>query len=91
MSAAALAGILGAIGAGPDLAGARCIGQWELFDQTDDPGMTDRARSLCAQCPVLARCRSWSATLSNRELSGTVAGTVRPWDPRSTRSKAVAS
>jgi hypothetical protein len=59
-----------------------------LFDQTDDPGITDLAQSLCAQCPVLARCRSWAATLDNRQLSGVVAGVVRPWEPGSRRKEA---
>jgi Transcription factor WhiB len=83
-----LADLLNAIRSAPNLERGLCIGQWDLFDQTDDPGITDLAQSLCAQCPVLARCRSWAATLDNRQLSGVVAGVVRPWEPGSRRKEA---
>src|SRR5271165_187673 len=66
-----------------------CVGQWDLWDEDADPGVAEQAVSLCLECPVLGRCREWAATLTNRELSGVVAGIVRPWSP--TRSKAAAS
>jgi hypothetical protein len=80
--------LLAALAAAPDLRSARCIGQYDIFDEVDDAGLTELAQSLCAQCPVLTQCRSWAATLDNRQLSGVGAGVVRPWEPRSLRAKA---
>jgi hypothetical protein len=83
-----LGDLFGAMRRAPDLERGLCVGQWDIFDETDDFGITDMAQELCARCPVLARCRSWSATLDNRQLSGVVAGVVRQWEPRSSRRKA---
>ncbi len=37
------------------LEGARCAGQWWLFDSTDLRDHAE-ARNLCASCPVLRSC-----------------------------------
>ena len=45
MSAVQLDGILNAISGIPDLERGLCVGNWETFDQEDDPGVTeDRGR-----------------------------------------------
>lgn len=88
---AVLASLLSAIGSGPNLERGLCVGQWDLWDAADDPGLADHAASLCLQCPVLVECGEWAAGLTNRELSGVVAGVARAWNPRSTRAKAAAS
>lgn len=85
---AILADLLAAIGNGPNLERGLCVGHPDLWDAVDDPGLADHAAALCLECPVLIDCREWSSELSNRQLSGVVAGVVRPWDPRSTRAKA---
>jgi hypothetical protein len=87
---AQLAGILDAIAAGPNLGGL-CAWQWDLFDDTDNPAAIEQAVELCRQCPVLARCAEWSADYSPHDLSGVVAGQVRPWSPRSCKPKAQAT
>jgi hypothetical protein len=69
-----LDGWLDTIANGPDLEKGLCIGNWDLFDDVDLP---DEALALCRQCSVQQRCADWSATLSDRELSGVVAGVVR--------------
>ncbi len=67
-----LSGVLAGI---PELHGARCRGQWEVWDETDDPELVEYAKSQCLACPVLAECRSWFESLrpSKRPI-GTVAG-----------------
>jgi hypothetical protein len=82
MRTAQFASLLGALAAAPDLEGASCVGHAEMFDITDDPAVTAVTQRICAECPVLARCRDWSAGFTNRELSGVVAGAIRPWEPR---------
>jgi hypothetical protein len=69
-----LDGWLDAIGNAPDLEHGLCVGNWDLFDDVDLP---DEALALCRQCGVLARCTEWASTLSDRQLSGVVAGEVR--------------
>jgi hypothetical protein len=72
-----LAGILDAIAAAPDLRGL-CAWQWDLFDQVDDPAAVEQAIGLCRQCPVLAQCAQWVASLPPRRRPvGVVAGVVR--------------
>ena len=77
---------LGDIANGPDLEEGLCIGNWDLFDDVDLP---DEALALCRQCRVLARCTDWAATLSDRQLSGVVAGVVRV-HPSNRRTKETA-
>jgi len=90
MSANALAGLLGAISAAPDLRRGLCVGNWRDFDQTDNPAVAEACLDLCRRCGVLSQCRDWSSNFSNRELSGVVAGRVRPWSPSSDRKAATA-
>lgn len=61
-----------------DLRGARCVGQWDLFDSTA-PADHIKAAALCATCPALAACeqrRAWCEDdlASKVELVGTWAG-----------------
>jgi Transcription factor WhiB len=79
---AQLDAILDAFAAGPDLHRGLCAWQWDLFDSTDDPLAVERAVELCRQCPVLTQCAEWSAAYSPHDLSGVVAGQVRPWSPQ---------
>jgi hypothetical protein len=74
----ALDGIIEAIGAALALERGLCVGQWDLFDSTDDPAAVDLALSLCDQCKVRARCAEYVASLSPRNRPiGVIAGTVR--------------
>jgi hypothetical protein len=84
----ALDGLLDAIAAGPNLERGLCVSQWELFDDTDDPAAVEQATALCSECPVLAVCASWSAGFSANDLSGVVAGEVRPWSQSRKRKAA---
>ena len=81
------AGILDALGAAPELPGARCIGKWQLFDATVEPGgpgsaaaaelaeHREAALRLCAQCPALRPCREWYDSLKPRHRpQGVTAG-----------------
>jgi hypothetical protein len=86
----ALAGILDAISAAPDLRRGLCVDRWDLWDETDDPATIEATTRMCLRCPVLDRCRDWSSQFSNRHLSGVVAGVVRPWSPSSDRKAATA-
>jgi len=90
MSANALAGMLAAIGAAPDLRHGLCVSNWDLWDQTEDPATIELTTQMCLRCPVLDRCREWSSQFTNRQLSGVVAGVVRPWSPSSDRQQATA-
>ena len=88
MNAAVLEGLFGALKGIPHLPGALCRGEAPLFDHADDPGTAEHCAQICRRCPELVPCRSWAATLSNRQLSGVVGGVVREWDPQSRRRKA---
>jgi len=90
MSANALAGLLEAISAAPDLRHGLCVDRWDLWDEADDPATIELTTRMCLRCPVLDRCREWSSQFTNRQLSGVVAGTVRPWSPSSDRKAATA-
>lgn len=73
-----LAGIIEALRSIPDLEHGLCVGQWDLFDTTDDPAAVDQAIELCSQCSVLTRCQDWLASLKpQRRPCGVVAGIVR--------------
>jgi hypothetical protein len=37
------------------------------------------ASAICRQCPEIQRCRDWASGLSERQLSGVVAGEHREW------------
>jgi Transcription factor WhiB len=92
MNAAMLEQLFAALRGIPRLPGALCVTDPELWDNTDDPVVAEQAAELCLhRCPALSDCAAWSSTLSNRELSGVVAGVIRPWEPRSTGPKAAAS
>lgn len=68
--------LLGALNAAPALAGARCSGHHELWDETDDPAIVEYTRDICTtRCPVFDRCHSWLESLpKSRRPPGVVAG-----------------
>jgi hypothetical protein len=88
MSVSMLEGLLDAIAAAPPLEQGLCVGNWDLFDNVDLP---DAALKLCRQCKVRAQCAEWSAAFDNHTLSGVVAGHVRPWEPRRSKPRAIAT
>jgi hypothetical protein len=79
--------LLSSLAGTPAFPGARCRGKHHLFDPAgvDEPITVveqrhAQAAGLClGGCPALDRCRSWAQTLTNHELSGVIAGEVRPW------------
>jgi len=74
----ALDALVEAIAAAPALDRGLCVGQHDLWDETDDPAAVDQAIGLCHQCPVLAQCAEWVNSLSPRKRPiGVVAGAVR--------------
>lgn len=71
----------------PRLPGARCRGQWQLFDATTHmcrgpaPREVIEARQaavrICVTCPALSACRTWLASLPQRQRpAGVVAGLI---------------
>ncbi|KWX67747.1 hypothetical protein [Mycobacterium sp. NAZ190054] len=67
----------------PELPGALCRGQWDLFDL--DQGRDHRAPetrhaeaiALCQQCPALTACTSWVESLPPQKLpTGVLAGRI---------------
>jgi hypothetical protein len=62
---------------GPDLRLGKCVGRWQLWDDVSDPATVEFATGQCLSCPVLAKCREWSSTLGDKQISGIVAGAVR--------------
>ncbi|BDB43319.1 MULTISPECIES: helix-turn-helix domain-containing protein [Mycobacterium] len=72
----------------PPLPGARCLGQWELFDATSTPWRKRKppaavrqarhdALDACAQCPALMACRDWLDNLTpDQQPHGVVAGRI---------------
>jgi len=77
---APLAGVLDAIGAGPDLRRGLCVWSWHIFDEVDDPVIIDQAIALCRQCCVLGKCSEWVNSLpaSKRPVGVTAAVLRRP-------------
>jgi hypothetical protein len=57
---------------------AACAGLHDVMDDVDDPAA---GLSVCASCPTAtrARCSDWAAGLTDRDISGVVAGEVREW------------
>ena len=67
--------IASALAAAPRLPGARCVGDWSIFDETDNPEIVEYAKNQCQACPALAECRSWFESLKpSKRPPGTVAG-----------------
>ena len=62
----------------PSMPLAACRNQEQLYDQAalGDPLAQQRAVELCHQCPCLASCTAWAATLSRRQRAelGVLAG-----------------
>lgn len=87
-----LAGMLDAIGAGPDLSRGTCVGRWDEWDEVEDQAVIDRTVALCLKCKVLDRCRQWIETTPvSRRASGVLAGEVHIFvsATRRTRHKTV--
>jgi hypothetical protein len=65
----------------PDLPGAACVDQREVFDATAAAGANkfyDRAIRICSGCPALPQCRSWASGLRpGKPPFGVVGGLVR--------------
>lgn len=59
--------LLDAISAAPALERGLCVGQWDLFDSTDEPAAVEQAIELCGQCSVRARCAEYVASLPPRK------------------------
>jgi hypothetical protein len=55
--------LLEALAGAPNLPGAVCVGEHEIFDETEDPGIIDLAIRACHHCPALLACRSWYESL----------------------------
>jgi WhiB family transcriptional regulator, redox-sensing transcriptional regulator len=67
--------LAGALTGVPELRGARCRGQWEVWDETDDPELIEFAKNQCLACPALAECKEWFVSLKpSKRPIGTVAG-----------------
>lgn len=63
--------------------GAACVGRWHLFDPPGDREADEaftarvyRAQTICASCPILARCRDVAGNARPRDRSGVWAGTA---------------
>lgn len=62
----------------PRLPAAKCVGTWQIWDETDDPETIEFAVRNCNSCPALIQCRNWLDSLpENRRPIGVVAGQVR--------------
>lgn len=67
--------LLGPLRGFPNLDGARCIGRWYVFDETDDPDVVEYAVHQCLGCPALTACREWFDGLRpSHRPEGVVAG-----------------
>ena len=67
--------LLSAICAAPDLPGARCKGQWAIWDATDEPELLEYCTYQCQSCPALQACESWYLSLQpSKRPRGVVAG-----------------
>ena len=65
----------------PNLDGAACVGDWDLFDPKgeNEPAdlhalRTEYAKAICGVCPVLERCHETAMNLRASERIGTWAG-----------------
>lgn len=92
------------VGKIPDLPGARCKGEADLYEATvgvrpvdgrpakqETEAARDTALRLCATCPALDSCRAWlAAQPPSRRPRGVIAGEVitSTWRPSSTRATA---
>ncbi|MGY4646520.1 WhiB family transcriptional regulator [Mycobacterium sp. URHB0021] len=71
------ASLAAALAALPDLSGAKCLNRWQIFDEIDNPEITEYASHLCHSCPVLDACEAWVQGLPrNRRPRGVVGGCV---------------
>lgn len=62
----------------PHMLGAKCVGQWALFDSTEREDHAE-ARALCLQCPVALACQQLVHQLARtpgRHPVGTWAGAL---------------
>lgn len=85
-------GLADALNSAPDLHGAACAGQWDLFDPPDTdtkehPADTRRrheiAKVICNTCSIYDDCFAWATTLLPGEVSGVLAGAARKPPARS--------
>jgi hypothetical protein len=79
--------LLDELAASPNLPGAACRGQWQLFDSHDADDVA-AAIKICHSCPALAACRQFVNALppADRPHGCVVAGVVQRAKPRNTRT-----
>jgi WhiB family redox-sensing transcriptional regulator len=70
--------LFGSLQSIPRLEGARCVGEWEIFDNEHGSAeLEEYALNLCGSCPALTACRDWIDSLpGSRKPYGVVAGRV---------------
>jgi hypothetical protein len=75
--------LLSALGGAPNLRGAACRDQSQIFDVTDDPGLIESSKTICrTACPALTACRRWVDSLPAGSVNGVVAGELHTWTSR---------
>jgi hypothetical protein len=74
-----IASLFGAIGNAPNLSGAACVGESDLFDEVDDPSCVELACSICARCPAIRPCKEYSDSLPDNSLHGVIGGRLHVW------------
>lgn len=80
--------LIGALSGIPKLSGNLCRGEGELFDQYEDPEVTEYCLHRCQSCPARPDCEAWLLSLRpSQRPHGTTAGVVRrPPRPRKAAS-----
>jgi WhiB family redox-sensing transcriptional regulator len=76
--------LLAALSSMPRLDGALCRDEWELWDEYDDPEITEYTVNQCLSCPALKACRAHFDALPKRKRPpGVIAGQInRPPEAR---------
>jgi hypothetical protein len=73
--------LLRELAATPDLPGAACVGERDVFDACTERGahrVYTLAVRICSQCPALAACSAWLNSLPVEERPhGVTAGVIR--------------
>lgn len=62
----------------PNLSGARCVGEWKIFDNEHGSAeLEEYALNLCGSCPVRAECAEWVDSLKpSKRPKGVIAGRI---------------
>jgi len=64
----------------PPLDGAECTDSAPMFDETQDVGVIEACKSICASCPSQIPCASWAQAQPAGTLNGVIGGAVYHWD-----------